>query len=56
MPGQTQGAKRWRVPQRAWRWAGILLLVWLGLASPALARVDPYVSQYLRATGPVELP
>jgi photosystem II cytochrome c550 len=56
MPGQTQGAKRWRIPQPAWRWAGILLLVWLGLANPALARVDPYVSQYLRATGPVELP
>ncbi|MFS8859308.1 photosystem II cytochrome PsbV2 [Synechococcus sp. B60.1] len=56
MPGQTQGANRWGIPGRGWRWAGILLLVWLGIASPAAGRVDPYVSQYLRTPEPIELP
>jgi len=51
MSRQAQVANRWRIP--SWRQAGILLLVWLGLASPVAARSDPYVSQYLRATEPV---
>jgi len=47
---------RWRIPSRLWAWVGILALLWLGLASPVAARIDPYVNQYLRVSGPVELP
>ncbi|MFS8854291.1 photosystem II cytochrome PsbV2 [Synechococcus sp. H55.7] len=43
-----------RIPSRLWIWVGILAV--LGLASPVAARIDPYVNQYLRVSGPVELP
>ncbi len=45
-----------RIPSRLWAWVGIFALLWLGLASPVAARIDPYVNQYLRVSGPVELP
>ncbi|MEN9221990.1 MAG: photosystem II cytochrome PsbV2 [Thermostichus sp. BF3_bins_97] len=44
------------IPSRLWVWVGILALLWLGLSSPVAARIDTYVNQYLRVSGPVELP
>ncbi|MCF2970094.1 photosystem II cytochrome PsbV2 [Synechococcus sp. Nb3U1] len=44
------------IPSRLWVWIGIFILLWLGLARPVAARIDTYVNQYLRVSGPVELP